>query len=114
MYQLHHSVPAAYMGKVRMEMKFKSNAKYNEEPKTGSVFTLKYNSLEIVIHKYVGCGDALFLNCSALDIFNCNLGTEDFNEAVSKVKEVVMREVKKIREDAYRFYSDSNIEVDRY
>ena len=95
-------------------MKFKSNAKYNEEPKTGSVFTLKYNSLEIVIHKYVGCGDALFLNCSALDIFNCNLGTEDFNEAVSKVKEVVMREVKKIREDAYRFYSDSNIEVDRY
>ena len=25
-----------------------------------------------------------------------------------------MREVKKIREDAYRFYSDSNIEFDRY
>lgn len=37
-------------------MKFKSNAKYGEEPKTGSIFALKYNSLGIVIHKYVGCG----------------------------------------------------------
>lgn len=95
-------------------MKFKSNAKYNEDPKSGSIFTLKYNSLGIVIHKYVGCGDALFLNCSALDILSYNLGTEDFEEAVSKAKEVVMREVKKIREDSYRFYSDTNIEFDRY
>lgn len=95
-------------------MKFKSNAKYNEEPKTGSIFALKYNSLGIAIHKYVGCGDALFLNSKALNIDNYDLGTEDFNEAVSKAKEVVMCKVKKIREDAYRFYSDSNIEVDRY
>lgn len=94
-------------------MKFKSNAKYNEELKTGSVFALKSNSLGIVIHKYVGCGDALFLNCSALDIFNYDLETEDFGEAVSKAKEIIMREVKKIREDSYRFYSDSNIEFDR-
>lgn len=95
-------------------MKFKSNAKYDEEPKTGSIFALKYNSLGIVIHKYVGCGDALFLNCSALDILNYNLETENFDEAVSKAKEVVMREVKKIRVDAYKFYSDNNIEFDRY
>ena len=95
-------------------MKFKSNAKYGEEPKTGSIFTLKYNSLGIVIHKYVGCGDALFLNCSALDISNYDLGTEDFEEAVSKTKEIIMREVNKIREDSYRLYLDSNIEFDRY
>lgn len=95
-------------------MKFKSNAKYGEDPKTGSIFALKYNSLGIVIHKYVGCGDALFLNCSALDILDCNLETEDFNEAVSKAKEIIMCKNKKIKEDSYRFYSDSNIEFDRY
>lgn len=95
-------------------MKFKSNAKYNEEPKTGSVFTLKSNSLGISIHKYVGCGDALFLNSKALNIDNYDLGTEDFDEAVSKAKEVIMHEVKKIREDSYRFCSDNNIEFDRY
>lgn len=95
-------------------MKFKSNAKYDEEPKTGSIFALEYNSLKIVIHKYVGCGDTLFLNCNTLGIYNYNLGTEDFNEAVSKAKEVVMREVKKIREDSYRFCMDNNIEIVRY
>ena len=95
-------------------MKFKSNAKYKEKPKTGSVFTLKDNSLGISIHKYVGCGDKLFLNSKTLSIDNYDLGTEDFKEAVSKAKEVVMREVKKIREDAYRFYVDSGIEFDRY
>lgn len=95
-------------------MKFKSNAKYKEEPKTGSVFDLKYNSLGIVIHKYVGCGDALFLNCNTLGIYNYNLGTEDFEEAVSKAKEIIMSKVKKIREDAYKFYSDNNIEFDRH
>ncbi len=95
-------------------MKFKSNAKYKEKPETGSIFTLKYNSLGISIHKYVGCGDALFLNSKALNIDNYDLETEDFEEAVSKAKEVVMCKVKKIREDAYRFCSDSNIEFDRY
>ena len=95
-------------------MKFKSNAKYNEEPKTGSIFALKYNSLKIVIHKYVGYGNALFLNCSALNISNRDLGTEDFEEAVSKAKKIIMREVEKIREDSYRFYSDNNIEIVRY
>ena len=95
-------------------MKFKSNAKYEEKLETGSVFTLKNNSLGITIHKYFGCGNALFLNSEALNIDNYDLETEDFDEAVRKAKEVVMREVKKIRENAYRFYSDSNIELDRY
>ena len=95
-------------------MKFKSNAKNSEKPEIGSIFTLKDNSLGISIHKYVGCGDALFLNSKAMNIDNYDLGTEDFDEAVSKAKEVVMREVKKIREDAYKFYSDNNIEFDRY
>ena len=95
-------------------MKFKSNAKDNKEPKTGSNFNLKNNSLGISIHKYVGCGDELFLDSKVLNIDNYNLETEDFEEAVSKAKEVIMREVEKIREDAYKFYSDTNIEFDRY
>lgn len=95
-------------------MKFKSNAKYNEEPKTGSIFALEYNSLKIVIHKYVGYGDTLFLNCNTLGIYNYNLGTEDFDEAVSKAKEIIMSKVKKIKEDAYKFYLDNNIEFDRH
>lgn len=55
---------------------------------------------------------AYLLGFNTLD--NYDLGTEDFEEAVSKAKEVVMRKVKKIREDSYRFYTDNNIEFDRY
>lgn len=93
-------------------MKFKSNANFNKEHKTGSIFTLKDNSLGISIHKYVGCGDELFLNSKALSIYDYDLETEDFDEAVSKAKKVIMSEVKKIREDSDRFYSDNNIEFD--
>lgn len=95
-------------------MKFKSNANFNKEPKTGSIFTLKDNSLGISIHKYAGCGDELFLSSRALNIGCYDLGTEDFKEAVSKAKEVVMNKVEKIREDSYKFYSDNNIELNRY
>lgn len=95
-------------------MKFKSDANYGKDVKTGDVFDLKDNSLGISIHKYVGCGDALFLNSKALNIDNYDLRTEDFDEAVSKAKEVIMCKVKKIREDAYRFYADNNIEIVRY
>lgn len=95
-------------------MKFKSNAKRKEKPETGSIFTLKDNSLGISIHKYVGCGDELFLNSKAPSIYNYDLETEGFGEAVSKAKEVIMREVKKIREDAYKFCLDNRIEFDRY
>lgn len=95
-------------------MKFKSDAEYGKDVKTGDVFDLKDNSLGICIHKYAGCGNALFLNIRALSINNYDLRTEDFNEAVSKAKEIIMSKVKKIREDSYRFYSDNNIEFDRY
>lgn len=79
-----------------------------------SIFTLKSNSLGISIHKYVGCGDTLFLDSKVLNIDNYDLETENFEEAVRKAKEVIMSKVKKIREDSYRFCLDNNIEFDRY
>lgn len=104
----------AYMGKVKVEMKFKSNAKYGEKPENGSIFELKDNSLRICIHKYVGCGDALFLSCHALNIDKHDLRTEDFNEAVSKAKEVISAEMKRLREEAYRFCMDTHVEIVEY
>ena len=95
-------------------MKFKSNAKYNKEPKTGSIFTLKDNSLRISIHKYVGCGDALFLNSTTLGIDNYDLETEDFNEAVSKSKEIVTERMKYLRDEAHKFIVDEYIEIVKY
>ena len=91
------------------EIKFSDGMPVRERRSSTSIYPE-----ELLDKKYVGCGDALFLSCSALDIFNRDLGTEDFNEAVSKAKKIIMCKVKKIREDACRFYSDNSIEFDRY
>ena len=95
-------------------MKFKSNAKMDKELESGSIFECKDNSLRIRIHKYVGCGESFFLTCHRLNIDKYDLGTEDFNEAVSKAKEVISVDVKKIREEAYRFCMDTHVEIVRY
>ena len=95
-------------------MKFKSNARYKEKPEDGSIFDLKDNSLKLSIHKYAGCGNDLFLSCYELGISTKNLETEDFNEAVSKSKELVSERVKHLREEAYRFCMDTHVEIVRY
>ena len=95
-------------------MKFKSTAKYGENPKNGSIFEPKDNSLKIRIHKYVGCGDTLFLSCHALNIDKHNLETEDFNEAVERAQKIIHAEVEKIMEEALKFYADTHVEIVRY
>lgn len=95
-------------------MKFKSNARYKEKPEDGNIFDLKDNSLKLSIHKYAGCGNDLFLSCYELGISTKNLETEDFNEAVSKSKEIVSERVKHLREEAYRFCMDTHVEIVRY
>lgn len=95
-------------------MKFKSNARYKEKLEDGSIFDLKDNSLKLSIHKYAGCGNDLFLSCYELGISTKNLETEDFNEAVSKSKEIVSERVKHLREEAYRFCMDTHVEIVRY
>lgn len=95
-------------------MKFKSNARYERKLEDGSIFDLKDNSLKLSIHKYAGCGDNLYLSCYELGISRKDLETEDFNEAVSKSKEIVTERMKHLREEAYRFCMDTHIEIVRY
>lgn len=95
-------------------MKFKSNARYEEKLEDGSIFELKDNSLKLSIHKYVGCGDNLYLSCYELGISRKDLETEDFNEAVSKSKEIVTERMKYLRDEAYRFCMDTHVEIVRY
>lgn len=86
-------------------MLWKSNAGYNEDAKkSGTIFELKDNKLGIRIHKYVGCGDELFLSCRCLGINMRDLGTEDFDKAVEVAKGIIYKEVLKLSEEADKFY----------
>lgn len=95
-------------------MKFKSNARYEEKLEDGSIFDLKDNSLKLSIHKYVDCGNNLYLSCYELGISKKDLETEDFNEAVRKSKDIVTERVKHFREEAHKFIMDNNVEIVRY
>ena len=95
-------------------MEFKSNAGYKEKPENGSIFDLKDNSLKLSIHKHMGCGDNLYLSCYELGISKKDLETEDFNEAVSKSKEIVAERMKHLRDEAHKFISDECIEIVGY
>lgn len=93
-------------------MEWKSNARINQNLEEGSIFTLK-NPLDICIHKYVGCGDNLYLSCHKLGIDTENLYTEDFNEAVKKAKQIVMIYSRRVFLDAQAFFksTEENIMV---
>lgn len=93
-------------------MEWKSNCKFGQKPEEGSIFTLK-NPLGICIHKYVGCGDNLYLSCDRLGIDTENLHTEDFNEAVNKAKQIIMIYSRRMFLDAQAFFksTEENIMV---
>lgn len=87
-------------------MFWKSNAGYNEDAKkSGTIFELKNNKLGIRVHKYVGCGDELFLSCKCLGINMRDLGTEDFDKAVEVAKGIIYKKVNEILEEGRNFYS---------
>ena len=87
-------------------MLWKSNAGYNEDAKkSGTVFELKDNKLGIRVHKYIGCGDELFLSCRCLGINMRDLGTEDFDKAVEVAKGIIYKEVNEILQEGRNFYS---------
>ena len=90
-------------------MLWKSNARYNEPVKqSGTVFELKNNKLGIRIHKYVGCGNELFLSCRCLGIDMRDLKTEDFDKAVEVAKGIVSQEVNKLMEETNKFCLDKS------
>lgn len=86
-----------------MNLEWKSNARYNEDVEQGTIFNLKDNKLGVSIHQYVGCRKRWFLSCTALKISQHCLETEDFNEAVSKAKELISIKMQELNYFAQAF-----------
>jgi hypothetical protein len=87
-----------------MEMLFRVN-------KMKSIYDLKNNPLGICIHKYVGCGDGLYLTCHNLNIRDRDLFTEDIMEAVKKSQGIVSEVLRDISLNAKAFIlDDSDVE----
>lgn len=87
-------------------MKWKSDARGKDNEKDGSIFNLKENGMDISIHKYVGCGNKLYLTCSELKLSQVSLQTEDFEEAVRIAKYKITQRMRYLESECKKFISD--------
>lgn len=89
-------------------MKWKSNAKFGQPTENGTIFTLKDYRLPLSIHTNPGYGPEWRLTCRALRIDMEELRTEDFNEAVSRAKELVRKRLALLQENFGAFVNDAS------
>lgn len=94
------------------EMKFKSNARYNEPVEGGTIFEGKIGNTRISVHKIIHC-DGWFLSCPDLRISQMQLKSDTLMSAIEESKEVLKKVVEDLRKDIDCFCK-SEIEISRY
>ena len=94
-------------------MKYKSNAKYNVPVENGTVFETTNGTIDICVHKYVGCGDTLYLSSNAVGIRNRKLKSEKIISAIHEAEIIVQEKVKMMKKDIEEI-CNSNVEISRY
>lgn len=105
-----------------MEWITNASTRHNQKPEDGTIFTYKNpafpnggSPIVISIHKYVGCGDALFLSVKGLNISLEDLETEDLEEAIKKAKGIVSERVNRINIACKAFCDDeTTLSFSRY
>lgn len=69
-------------------MTFVTNAKSSLPMEAGTVFRLK-SEPSVIIHHYIGCGEAWYLSCPSLGFDTEDLKTKYFDEAVANAQAAI-------------------------
>lgn len=93
-------------------MKLISNAKFGQPVESGSIFRTKAGTMEITIHRYIGC-EGWFLTCNDLGIKATELKSEGLMQAVRESGEILKKTIDKMQKNINTF-CDSKIEIARY
>lgn len=94
-------------------MKFRSNARYEEAPESGTIFELKDNKLRIKIHRSIHIDGTWFLSCVPLGFSQYDLHEDDFNNAVEKAKNIIGQEIRKLNDEYCKIANDYVVEIER-
>lgn len=90
-----------------MKLNWKGNQKYNQDISKATIWTIS-SPFKLTIHKYLGCGDALFFSCPEFRIDNHDLQTEDFNEAENRAIVILQDRLSKLTEDVETIIKEYN------
>ncbi len=94
------------------EMKFKSNARYNESVEGGTIFEGKIGNTRISVHRIVNCY-GWYLSCPDLRISQMELKSDTLMSAIEESKEVLKKVVEDLSKDI-DYFCKSEIEISRY
>lgn len=81
-----------------MKLEWKGNQRYNEDISKATIREIEF-PFKMSIHKYIGCGDALFFDCPKLEISCVDLGTNDFDKAEKKAMNILQNRLNVLVED---------------
>lgn len=90
-------------------MKYISNAKYGEPVETGTIYRGDNKRLDICVHTLCGCGEALYMNCKALNIYDRKLNSTSVISAINEAQSLV-----KLLSKELNSISNSEIEISRH
>lgn len=85
-------------------MKWKTNARYNQDATDGSIFACGI----VTIHRIHGVPGTWFLSCEELGISKKNLNTDDFDEAILDAKVIISMKFNKLKNIVESFVSDDS------
>lgn len=89
-------------------MKWKSNARHNRELTDGTMFDLKEFGIRICIHKIIDFGDDFYLSSTDFGFNQCDLHTNNFDEAVEKSKSLILERATQNYNAALKFSEDDS------
>ncbi len=94
-------------------MKYISNAKYGDPVETGTIYRGDNKRLGICVHTLCGCGETLYMNCKALNIYDRELNSTSVISAINEAQELVKSELDLLCKEMNTI-SNSEIEISRY
>ena len=93
-------------------MKFRSNAKYNEPVKSGTIYNGRIGNMRISVHRIHHC-EGWYLSCPEVQIRQMELKSDTLMGAIEESKEVLKKTVERLLNDVNAFY-EQEVEISRY
>ena len=113
-YKVYEQELALLKGRrISQPMKYISNAKYGKPVESGTIYRGDNKRLDICVHTLCGCGETLYMNCKALNIYDRKLNSTSVMSAINEAQSLTKQELDLLSKELNAILN-SEIEISRY